>query len=222
MYLCDRCVVMPIRSQTYLWDAGRTSSSAGVSSTAVNTNQEGKPIEVFSGDSGNKNTSSQTQKKNTFVVVERVAVTPTYYTCGERTFADPNPTFRGLPLQYGVAGPRAFIQPKVNDTSYFVSPDGTQSIGMAGSAIPFPVQPQAQSSLEPTLYNRKDTSGDNLRGPAPFNIYIRNGQTWDIGVVFTNGGAYQEASTTQTATTSVNLQTIQPQGYFGTSIGGTV
>jgi hypothetical protein len=99
----------------------------------------------------------------------------------------------------------------VNDTSYFVSPDGTQSIGMAGSAIPFPVQPQAQSSLEPALFNKKDGTGDNLRGDAPFNIYIRNGQTCDIGVVFTNGGAYQNAVSTSSAQTDLsdNIQNIE-------------
>lgn len=214
---------MPIRTQTYLWDAGRTSSSAGKSSSAVNTNQEGLPIEVFSGDNGNKNTSSQTQKKNTFIVVEKVGMTPTYYTCGSRTTSDPNPTFRGLPVDNGVAGPRAFFQPRVNDTSFFVNPDGTQGVGMPSSAIPFPVQPQAQSSLTPPKYNKADKkSSDPAPSPSPFNIYVRNGQTWDIGVVFTNGGAYQTASVVETGNTTINDNITNIIGYVGFAIGNNI
>ena len=214
---------MPIRTQTYLWDAGKTSSTAGVSSTAVNTDQEGKPIEVFSGKNGNKNTSSQEQKKNTFVVIEKIGMTPTYYTCGKRTEADPNPTFRGLPVENGVAGPRAFFQPRVDDTSYFVNPDGTQGIGMSSSAIPFPVQPQAQSSLTPPAYNKADKKSRSFDAKLhPFNIYVRRGQTWDIGVVFTNGGAYQQSSTANSANTSLNQNINTINGNVGNSIGAVI
>ena len=84
---------MPVRSQIFFWDAGDSNDSAGVRSNPVNTADEGKEIDILSGNKGNKNTSSQTQPANTFVVVERIAMTPSYFTCGERTPANPNPTY---------------------------------------------------------------------------------------------------------------------------------
>ena len=212
---------MPIRSQTYLWDAGKSTTTAGTTATAVNTSEEGQTIDCFSGSNGNRNTSSQTQKRNTFIVLEEVAITPTYYTCGVRSKANPNPTFRGLPIENGVAGPRAYFQPRVDDTAYFVSPDGTQSIGMPGTAIPFPAQPQAQSSLKPPLFRSSDKDGGlGKQGTPPFNIYVRRGQTWDVGVVFTNGGAYKNAVSTSSAQTNLADNTLQIENNLGFQIQG--
>jgi len=217
IYQGNPFLIMPIRSQIFHWDAGASSTSAGQASTPLNTADEGIPVDVLSGNKGDKNTSAQTQPPNTFVVIERIAMTPTFYTCGERSAANPNPTYRGLPLQYGVAGPRAFFQPRVNDTFYFSSPDGTTSIGMPGSAIPFPSMPSQQSVLEKPKFNKKDSStGDS--GMTPLNIYVMGNQTWDIGVSFTNGGAYQGATVTGSANTSVDENTTEPSGKMGFSI----
>ncbi len=211
---------MPVRSQVFLWDAGVSSTTAGQASTPVNTADEGIPIDVLSGNKGDKNTSSQTQPANSFVVIERIAMTPTFYTCGERTVSDPNPTYRGLPLQYGIAGPRAFFQPRVNDTLFFNNPDGTASIGMPGSAIPFPCKPSQQSVLEKPQFN-KDTEDTGEADLAPFNIYVMGNQTWDVGVTFTNGGAYQSASVLGGANTSLDDNIESPQGNMGFSIPKT-
>ena len=214
---------MPVRSQIFFWDAGKSSDTAGVRSTPVNTADEGKEVDILSRDKGNKNTSSQTQDPNTFVVIERVAMTPSYFTCGERTAADPNPTYRGQPLQYGVAGPSAYFQPRVNDTFYFSSPDGTVSIGMPGSAIPFPSMPSSQSVLDKTLFNESKKSGQYEAGDlAPLNIYVMGGQTWDIGVTFTNGGAYQLGTVSNSANSTLDNNTAQPLGSLGFSLRSTV
>ena len=214
---------MPIRSQVYLWDAGETSDSAGVRSQPVNTADEGKEIDILSGDKGNKNTSSQTQAPNTFVVVERVAITPSYFTCGERTAANPNPTYRGQPVQYGIAGPNAYFQPRVNDTFYFSNPDGTVGLGMPATAIPFPSMPSSQSVLDKTLFNNSE-GGDSYDASdlAPLNIYVMAGQTWDIGVAFTNGGAYQNANITETGSTTLDNNATELSGYVGFAIGNSI
>ena len=210
---------MPVRSQIFLWDAGVSNTTAGTASTPVNTSEEGIPIDILSGDKGNKNTSAQTQPQNSFVVIERIAMTPTFYTCGERTAIDPNPTYRGLPLQYGIAGPRAFFQPRVNDTMYYRSPDGTTSIGLPGSASPFPMKPSAQSTLDKPLFNKsKETKGYDKYELAPLSIYVMGGQTWDVGVTFVNGGAYQRATITGSANTSLEDNVNDPQGELGFSI----
>jgi len=214
---------MPVRSQIFFWDAGDSNDSAGMPSTPVNTADEGKEVDILSGDKGNKNTSSQTQAANTFVVIERIAMTPSYFTCGERTPANPNPTYRGQPLQYGVAGPSAYFQPRVNDTFFFSNPDGTVSIGMPGSAIPFPSMPSSQSVLDKTLFSESKKGNEYEAGDlAPLNIYVMGGQTWDVGVTFTNGGAYQLATVSNSANTSLDLNTDGPIGDLGFSIKNTL
>ena len=221
MYQGEVWIIMPIRSQVYLWDAGETSDSAGVRSQPVNTADEGKEIDILSGDKGNKNTSSQTQAPNTFVVIERVAITPSYFTCGERTKANPNPTYRGQPVQYGIAGPNAYFQPRVNDTFYFSNPDGTVGLGMPATAIPFPSMPSSQSVLDKTLFNNSEESDTYESGDlAPLNIYVMAGQTWDIGVSFTNGGAYQLAVSTSSAQTDLADNVQQIENNLGFQIQG--
>tara|TARA_R110002020_G_scaffold398184_2_gene608260 strand:+ start:545 stop:1228 length:684 start_codon:yes stop_codon:yes gene_type:complete len=223
MYQGNKYITMPIRSQIFFWDAGKTSDTAGVRSTPVNSADEGKEVDILSGDKGNKNTSSQTQAPNTFVVIERVAMTPSYFTCGERTAADPNPTYRGQPVQYGIAGPNAYFQPRVNDTFYFSNPDGTVGLGMPGTAIPFPSMPSSQSVLDKTLFNEANESGGYGAGDlAPLNIHVMAGQTWDVGVTFTNGGAYQLATVSNSANSSLDVNTDQPLGSLGFSIRSTL
>ena len=83
---------------------------------------------------------------------------------------------------------------------------------MPATAIPFPSMPSSQSVLDKTLFNNSE-GGDSYDASdlAPLNIYVMAGQTWDIGVAFTNGGAYQNAVSTSSAQTDLadNIQEIE-------------
>ncbi len=92
---------------------------------------------------------------------------------------------------------------------------------MPGTAIPFPSMPSSQSVLDKTLFNEANESGGYGAGDlAPLNIHVMAGQTWDVGVTFTNGGAYQLAVSTSSAQTDLADNTNQIINNFGFQIFG--
>ena len=105
---------MSMRSQVYEWDAGR-----GTAMTV--SNSIGQRISIFVGGIGNNITKPAETTATEFVVIEDIAVTPTLGTMS--TIAD-GVSIRGLlTAGAGVAGPRAYVQVRINTTDYFLDPD---------------------------------------------------------------------------------------------------
>jgi len=181
---------MAITSQIYKWSASDTSSGNPVMTTA----DKGSTIDIFTNDKGSKLRKPNTIPANAFVVVEKVAMTPSYYVCGDNStrWADSTaPTFRGKKIFGGVAGPRAYFQFKVNGTQYFTNPDGTPNQGIPGTASPFPASPDIFSSLEPLPPEYDSKTDTKMKGlqeiPMPYNLYVLPGQTFKGTGFFSNG-----------------------------------
>ena len=164
---------MSMRSQVYEWDANRTN----VSGSPMTTSQFGSALSIFVGGFGNNITKPAETTATQFCVIEDIAVTPSAFTQRGSSVA-----YRGLAtgtttsLSTGIAGPRAYVQIRINTTDYFLDPDNVGNDGVAGSASPYPRSVNFQPCFN--LYP---------------DVYVLPGQTWDVRVT-----AYQSNNVTAT------------------------
>jgi len=155
---------MSMRSQVYEWTGSRTDTGDNALSAA----EAGKRISVFIGGYGNNITKPAETTATQFVVIEDIAVTPTAFVTGLDTG-----TYRGQTVGGGVAGPRAYVQVRINTTDYFLDPDNVGNDGIPGSASPYPRSINFQPSF-------------NLFP----DVYVLPGQVFDVLVTFFHGAAY--------------------------------
>lgn len=152
---------MSMRSQVYEWDA--TDYSAATTDISANVGQQ---TSIFVGGLGNNITKPAETSATEFVVIEDIAVTPTaFVNSGSAT------DYRGLILTLGsgMAGPRAFVQVRINTTDYFLDPDNVPNDGIPGSGSPYPRSVNFQPSFN--LYP---------------DVYVLPGQVWDVLVTWYN------------------------------------
>ncbi len=155
---------MSMRSQVYEWDAGRTD----VSGVEMTTTQFGSAISIFVGGFGNNITKPAETTATQFCVIEDIAVTPSAFVLNPGVATVAGGTYRGLNAgsgQTGIAGPRAYVQIRINTTDYFLDPDNVGNDGVPGSASPYPRSVNFQPCF--TLYP---------------DVYVLPGQTWDVRV----------------------------------------
>ena len=126
---------MSMRSQVYEWDAGRTN----VLRSSVRYAQFGSAVSIFVGGFGNNITKPAETTATQFCVIEDIAVTPSAFTQNMGINAATNLSFRGLPTgtnttnSTGIAGPRAYVQIRINTTDYFLEYD---NVGNDGVQVP--------------------------------------------------------------------------------------
>jgi len=150
---------MSMRSQVYEWDASR--GTAMTVATYI-----GQRISIFVGGVGNNITKPAETTATEFVVIEDIACTPMLGTHSEVT-NDTN--IRGLLTDKGIAGPRAYVQVRINTTDYFLDPDNIPNDGIPGAGSPYPRSINFQPSFN--LYP---------------DVYVLPGQVWDALVTFYN------------------------------------
>jgi hypothetical protein len=159
---------MSMRSQVYEWDASR--------GTTMNpTTYVGQRVSVFVGGVGNNITKPAETTATEFVVIEDIAVTPSL---GVHSAIAADTVVRGLLVDgtagtSGFAGPRAYVQVRINTTDYFLDPDNIPNDGIPGMASPYPRSINFQPSFN--LYP---------------DVYVLPGQVWDALVTFYNLGAF--------------------------------
>jgi hypothetical protein len=73
----------------------------------------------------------------------------------------------------GLAGPRSYVQVRINTTDYFLDPDNIPNDGIPGAASPYPRSINFQPAFN--LYP---------------DVYVLPGQVWDVLVTFYNAGAF--------------------------------
>jgi hypothetical protein len=149
---------MSMRSQVYEWD----SANYG---TAVALPAAGRSVSIFVGGFGNNITKPAETTATEFVVIEDIAVTPS-----TSSAAAAGGSYRGLLIAAtgtGVAGPRAYVQVRINTTDYFLDPDNVPNDGIPGTASPYPRSVDFQPSFN--LYP---------------DVYVLPGQVWDILVTY--------------------------------------
>ena len=165
---------MSMRSQVYEWDAARTN----VSGTEMTDAQFGSALSIFVGGFGNNITKPAETTATQFCVIEDIAVTPSAFTQRMGINAKANLSYRGLPTgtattgSTGIAGPRAYVQIRINTTDYFLDPDNVGNDGVPGTASPYPRSVNFQPCFN--LYP---------------DVYVLPGQTWDVRVT-----AYQSSN----------------------------
>lgn len=173
---------MSMRSQVYQW-AG---TSVG-GTTALASGNAGQSISIFIGNLGNNITKPAETTATEFVVIEDIACTPSLFATNVTdgtalTTADTG--YRGQlsswDIGQGVAGPRAYVQVRINTTDYFLDPDNVANDGIPGSASPYPRSLDMQPSFN--LYP---------------DVYVLPGQVWDVLYTFYN----QPAATGMAAAT---------------------
>jgi hypothetical protein len=151
---------MSMRSQIYEWDASR-------GTTMTVTTSIGNRISIFVGGVGNNITKPAETTATEFVVIEDIAVTPSLGTASNMADGE---TVRGLlTAGAGVAGPRAYVQVRINTTDYFLDPDNIPNDGIPGAGSPYPRSINFQPSFN--LYP---------------DVYVLPGQVWDALVTFYN------------------------------------
>jgi len=160
---------MSMRSQVYEWD-----STGMTVSTSL-----GQRTSIFVGGVGNNITKPAETTATEFVVIEDIAITPTLFTASQITA---NTTVRGLIQDgtagtAGIAGPRAYVQVRINTTDYFLDPDNIPNDGIPGAASPYPRSINFQPAFN--LYP---------------DVYVLPGQVWDALVTFYNAGAFNAAT----------------------------
>ncbi len=148
---------MSMRSQVYEWDASR--GTAMTIATSI-----GNRTSIFIGGVGNNITKPAETTATEFVVIEDIAVTPSAFVATNTTSP-----YRGLSVDttMAVAGPRAYIQTRINTTDYFLDPDNVPNDGIPGSGSPYPRSINFQPSFN--LYP---------------DVYVLPGQVWDCLVTF--------------------------------------
>ncbi len=157
---------MSMRSQVYEWDGGRST----VSGATYSTTQFGSALSIFVGGFGNNITKPAETTATQFCVIEDIAVTPSAFV--NSGINDGVKTYRGLPsirdqdvVRSGIAGPRAYVQIRINTTDYFLDPDNVGNDGVAGTASPYP----RSVNFQPVFNLYPD-------------VYVLPGQTWDVRV----------------------------------------
>lgn len=153
---------MSMRSQVYEWDS--TNYGTGVALPAA-----GRSVSIFVGGFGNNITKPAETTATEFVVIEDIAVTPSTSSATEQ-LVPPSLKYRGLLIATtgtGVAGPRAYVQVRINTTDYFLDPDNVPNDGIPGTASPYPRSVDFQPSFN--LYP---------------DVYVLPGQVWDILVTY--------------------------------------
>ena len=156
---------MSMRSQVYEWD------STGM--TVANV--VGQRTSIFVGGVGNNITKPAETTATEFVVIEDIATTPTL---GAWAGITANTVIRGLIIDgaagtAGIAGPRSYVQVRINTTDYFLDPDNIPNDGIPGAASPYPRSIDFQPAFN--LYP---------------DVYVLPGQVWDVLVTFYNAGAF--------------------------------
>lgn len=149
---------MSMRSQVYEWDSANYGT--GVALPAA-----GRSVSIFVGGFGNNITKPAETTATEFVVIEDIAVTPS-----TSSAAAAGGSYRGLLIATagtGVAGPRAYVQVRINTTDYFLDPDNVPNDGIPGTASPYPRSVDFQPSFN--LYP---------------DVYVLPGQVWDILVTY--------------------------------------
>ncbi len=150
---------MSMRSQVYEWDA------ANYSAAATTLPASGRSVSIFVGGFGNNITKPAETTATEFVVIEDIAVTPS-----TSSAAAAGGSYRGLLIAAagtGVAGPRAYVQVRINTTDYFLDPDNVPNDGIPGTGSPYPRSVDFQPSFN--LYP---------------DVYVLPGQVWDILVTY--------------------------------------
>ena len=177
---------MSMRSQVYEWDGGRST----VSGATYSSTQFGSALSIFVGGFGNNITKPAETTATQFCVIEDIAVTPSAFV--NSGINDGVKTYRGLPtirdvdaVRSGIAGPRAYVQIRINTTDYFLDPDNVGNDGVAGTASPYPRSVNFQPCFN--LYP---------------DVYVLPGQTWDVRVT-----AYQSNNYATTASTGAGIGT---------------
>lgn len=170
---------MSMRSQVYEWDA------AAAGTTALLTSQAGKRVSIFIGGYGNNITKPAETSATEFVVIEDIAVTPSLpigVNTGWTGGLVRGLTYANAATDTGEAGPRAFVQVRINTTDYFLDPDNVPNDGIPGTASPYPRSIDFQPSFN--LYP---------------DVYVLPGQVWDVLVTFysANGVAVTGAGATE-------------------------
>lgn len=152
---------MSMRSQIYEWDGAR--------GTALTAAEAGQRISIFIGGFGNNITKPAETTATQFVVIEDVAVSPSAFMSSLDTAA-----YRGLcAAANGIAGPRAYVQVRINTTDYFLDPDNVGNDGIPGSGSPYPRSINFQPCFN--LYP---------------DVYVLPGQVFDVIVTFFNSTCY--------------------------------
>lgn len=144
-----------MRSQVYEWD----SADYG---TGVALPAPGRAISIFVGGFGNNITKPAETTATEFVVIEDIAITPSA-SSGDTAAGS---TYRGLlagDIDIGLAGPRAYVQVRINTTDYFLDPDNVPNDGIPGTGSPYPRSVNFQPSFN--LYP---------------DVYVLPGQVWDV------------------------------------------
>ena len=173
-----------MRSQVYAWD--------GTTDTDLSTSERGTGTSIFIGGKGNNITKPAETSATQFVVIEDIGCTPSLpYSCTDDTVV----VRRGLSTQSavaggaetastpssGLAGPKAYLQVRINTTDYFLDPDGIGNDGVPGSAAPYPRSVFFQPSFN--LYP---------------DVYVLPGQVWDVRYThYQVNGAYATAGAHQ-------------------------
>ena len=185
---------MPIRSQVYEWNAGRSGGPKETAALPVGdanaTQMKGKPFSIFVGGYGNNLLTLPFTTTTQFVVIEEYGCTPSLARGVMQTSTTTPSTYRGLTITKKanmtnrdkenqgytfVSGPRAFLQIKINSTDYFKDPDGVVRDGLPGTAIPYPTSIWYCSMFEEDEIER---------------IYILPNQVWDIQLTYYNNEAF--------------------------------
>jgi hypothetical protein len=151
-----------MRSQVYEWDAANYNGTVAQTLPAA-----GRSVSIFVGGFGNNITKPAETTATEFVVIEDIAVTPSTSSATEQTGSL---KYRGLLIATtgtGVAGPRAYVQVRINTTDYFLDPDNVPNDGIPGTASPYPRSVDFQPSFN--LYP---------------DVYVLPGQVWDILVTY--------------------------------------
>ena len=131
---------MSMRSQVYEWD------STGMT---VGATTAGSRISIFVGGVGNNITKPAETTATEFVVIEDIATTPSL---GAWAGVTADTVVRGLLVDgatgvAGLAGPRAYVQVRINTTDYFLDPDNIPNDGIPGAASPYPRSINFQPAL---------------------------------------------------------------------------
>lgn len=179
---------MSMRSQVYEWDAARTN----VSGSAMSTTQFGSALSIFVGGFGNNITKPAETTATQFCVIEDVAVTPSAFTAYGSSVS-----YRGLSASNsgnagdstGIAGPRAYVQIRINTTDYFLDPDNVGNDGVPGTASPYPRSVNFQPCFN--LYP---------------DVYVLPGQTWDVRVTAYQSNNFSDATSANGGIGAGNLQ----------------
>jgi hypothetical protein len=167
-----------MRSQFYTWSA-----DLGTNNTVI----LGQQFSIFTGGIGNNIPNPAKTSAHQFIVVDNFGCTPTAMILGSDDGGGiaTGATYRGQSAYNSLAGPRAYIQFRINTTDYFADPDGVTRDGIPGSFAPYP----SSVFFEPCRKKNQP-------------VYILPGQTWDVLVT-----AYNSTSTG--ASTSVTSPTFK-------------